>query len=121
MARERSYTAGHFSASTPAMAAARLAAARASSTWRCSSSRRLSALPRLRRQALPRRAVGCEAGIEDKELSVSDVLDLTVAEAVQLFADRAVVAKLQPIVDVGLDYVASASPCPRSRAARRSA
>jgi excinuclease ABC subunit A len=53
---------------------------------------------------------------------VADVLDLTVAEAA-LFAanDREVVRALQPIVDVGLDYVRWASRCPRCRAARRSA
>ncbi|MFO1226993.1 excinuclease ABC subunit UvrA [Roseateles sp.] len=52
-------------------------------------------------------------GLKTKELSVSDVLDLTVAEAVNLFADhRAVIAKLQPIVDVGLDYVTLGQPVP---------
>ena len=46
-------------------------------------------------------------------LSVADVLELTVAEACQVFAnDGAVVARLQPIVDVGLDYVRLGQPVP---------
>ncbi len=48
-----------------------------------------------------------------KTLNVADVLELTVAEAVALFAgDRDVVRALQPIVDVGLDYVALGQPVP---------
>ena len=48
-----------------------------------------------------------------RELSVADVLDLTVNEAVQLFAqDREVLRVLQPIVDVGLDYVRLGQPVP---------
>nr|HET7860104.1 excinuclease ABC subunit A [Caldimonas sp.] len=48
-----------------------------------------------------------------RELSVADVLDLTVAEAVQLFRDdRDVVRLLQPIVDVGLEYVKLGQPVP---------
>jgi excinuclease ABC subunit A len=44
---------------------------------------------------------------------VADVLELTVAEAVELFRqDREVVAKLQPIVDVGLDYMRLGQPVP---------
>ena len=46
-------------------------------------------------------------------LNVADVLDLTVSEAVQLFAqDREVVRALQPIVDVGLEYVKLGQPVP---------
>jgi excinuclease ABC subunit A len=46
-------------------------------------------------------------------LNVSDVLDLTVSEAVQIFAqDREVVRALQPIVDVGLEYVKLGQPVP---------
>jgi excinuclease ABC subunit A len=49
----------------------------------------------------------------DRQLSVADTLDLTVSEAARLFADdRDVVAKLQPIVDVGLDYVRLGQPVP---------
>jgi excinuclease ABC subunit A len=48
-----------------------------------------------------------------RHLNVADVLDLTVAEAAQLFAqDREVVRALQPIVDVGLDYVKLGQPVP---------
>jgi len=47
------------------------------------------------------------------QLSVADVLDLTVAEAAHWFqGDREVVARLQPIVDVGLDYVRLGQPVP---------
>ncbi len=46
-------------------------------------------------------------------LSVADVLDLTVAEACVVFSgDTAVTARLQPIVDVGLDYVRLGQPVP---------
>ncbi|MFT3718063.1 excinuclease ABC subunit UvrA [Pseudorhodoferax sp.] len=45
--------------------------------------------------------------------SVAEVLELTVAEAVQVFErDREVVRALQPIVDVGLDYVKLGQPVP---------
>ena len=47
------------------------------------------------------------------QLSVADVLDLTVAEACIVFSgDPAVTARLQPIVDVGLDYVRLGQPVP---------
>ena len=46
-------------------------------------------------------------------LNVADVLDLTVSEAAQLFAqDREVIRALQPIVDVGLEYVKLGQPVP---------
>jgi excinuclease ABC subunit A len=46
-------------------------------------------------------------------LNVADVLDLTVSEAAMLFvADRAVLTALQPIVDVGLEYVKLGQPVP---------
>lgn len=46
-------------------------------------------------------------------LNVADVLDLTVSEAAQLFAnDRDVIRVLQPIVDVGLEYVKLGQPVP---------
>jgi excinuclease ABC subunit A len=48
-----------------------------------------------------------------KSLDVSDVLELTVADAVRLFADdREVVRALQPLADVGLDYVKLGQPVP---------
>ncbi len=46
-------------------------------------------------------------------LNVADVLALTVSEAAQLFAkDREVIRALQPIVDVGLEYVRLGQPVP---------
>jgi excinuclease ABC subunit A len=48
-----------------------------------------------------------------RQLSIADVLDLTVSEAVALFRDdREVVARLQPLVDVGLDYLRLGQPVP---------
>ncbi|MCU4118364.1 excinuclease ABC subunit UvrA [Variovorax sp. N23] len=48
-----------------------------------------------------------------RSLNVADVLDLTVAEAAATFAnDRDVLRVLQPIVDVGLDYVKLGQPVP---------
>jgi excinuclease ABC subunit A len=48
-----------------------------------------------------------------RQLSVADVLELTVSEAVQCFADdREVLRLLQPIVDVGLEYVRLGQPVP---------
>ena len=48
-----------------------------------------------------------------RQLSIADTLELTVSEAVQLFReDREVLQKLQPIVDVGLDYVRLGQPVP---------
>jgi excinuclease ABC subunit A len=49
----------------------------------------------------------------DRQLSVADVLDLTVSEAVQLFAaDREVLRRLAPLVDVGLEYLTLGQPVP---------
>ncbi len=46
-------------------------------------------------------------------LNVADVLNLTVSEAINLFAqDRNVVRALQPIVDVGLEYIKLGQPVP---------
>ncbi|MCZ8252619.1 MAG: excinuclease ABC subunit UvrA [Hylemonella sp.] len=46
-------------------------------------------------------------------LNVADVLELTVSEAAGLFAsDREVIRALQPIVDVGLEYVRLGQPVP---------
>ena len=48
-----------------------------------------------------------------KTLNVADILNLTVSEAAQLFAnDREVIRALQPIVDVGLEYVKLGQPVP---------
>ena len=52
-----------------------------------------------------------ETGV--RHLNVADVLDLTVSEAAALFAnDRDVIRSLQPIVDVGLEYVKLGQPVP---------
>ena len=56
-----------------------------------------------------------EVHIERKgrSVNVADVLDLTVSEAADLFsADRDVIRVLQPIVDVGLEYVKLGQPVP---------
>ena len=46
-------------------------------------------------------------------LNVADVLDLTVSEAAELFKhDREAIRALQPIVDVGLEYVKLGQPVP---------
>jgi len=48
-----------------------------------------------------------------RRLNVSDILELTVSEAAALFAqDREVIRALQPIVDVGLEYVRLGQPVP---------
>jgi excinuclease ABC subunit A len=48
-----------------------------------------------------------------RTLNVADVLDLTVSEAAGLFSeDRDVIRALQPIVDVGLEYVKLGQPVP---------
>ncbi|MEM6820293.1 MAG: excinuclease ABC subunit UvrA [Pseudomonadota bacterium] len=45
--------------------------------------------------------------------SISDVLELTVSEACEFFSDAPdVLARLQPLIDVGLDYVALGQPVP---------
>ena len=50
---------------------------------------------------------------QDKSLNVADVLNLTVSEAATIFAaDRDVIRALQPIVDVGLEYVKLGQPVP---------
>ena len=50
---------------------------------------------------------------DGRELSIADVLDLTVDEAVAAFARRKAVAKaLQPLVDVGLGYLRMGQPVP---------
>ncbi len=59
---------------------------------------------------IERKAIG---DVTPRLLNVSDVLELTVSEAVRLFAqDREVVRALQPIVDVGLEYVKLGQPVP---------
>jgi len=51
--------------------------------------------------------------VNARYLNVADVLDLTVSEAAELFTkDRDVIRALQPIVDVGLEYVKLGQPVP---------
>ncbi|MCX7742787.1 MAG: excinuclease ABC subunit UvrA, partial [Tepidimonas sp.] len=48
-----------------------------------------------------------------RELNVADILELTVAEAAQCFAEDAEVRRaLQPLLDVGLDYLRLGQPLP---------
>jgi excinuclease ABC subunit A len=57
------------------------------------------------------RAEVLEVKVEDR--SIADVLDMTVGEARAFFAgDTAVEAALQPLVDVGLDYLRLGQPVP---------
>ncbi|MBV8628318.1 MAG: excinuclease ABC subunit A, partial [Paraburkholderia sp.] len=52
-------------------------------------------------------------GVPARALSIADVLELTVSEAVAYFANDAEVLRvLQPIVDVGLEYVKLGQPVP---------
>ncbi|MEL7310961.1 MAG: excinuclease ABC subunit UvrA [Pseudomonadota bacterium] len=53
------------------------------------------------------------ANSDSKPLSIADVLELTVREACEFFSDAPdVLARLQPLLDVGLDYVALGQPVP---------
>ena len=66
--------------------------------------------PEILEVTIERKAIG---QVAPRVMSVADVLDLTVSEAVQLFAqDREVVRALQPIVDVGLEYIKLGQPVP---------
>jgi len=57
------------------------------------------------------RAETLEVGIEGK--NIADVLDLTVHEAIDFFHDRPkVLLALQPLVDVGLEYLKLGQPVP---------
>ncbi|MDR7380017.1 excinuclease ABC subunit A [Rhodoferax ferrireducens] len=66
--------------------------------------------PEILEVTIERRAV---ADARLVQLNVADVLDLTVAEAAIIFeGDRDVIRALQPIVDVGLEYVKLGQPVP---------
>ncbi|MDW5445120.1 excinuclease ABC subunit A [Polaromonas sp. SM01] len=66
--------------------------------------------PEILEVTIERKAIG---DVLPRLMNVSDVLDLTVSEASQLFAqDREVIRALQPIVDVGLEYVKLGQPVP---------
>ncbi|MBU6494547.1 MAG: excinuclease ABC subunit A, partial [Burkholderiales bacterium] len=57
--------------------------------------------------------VKIERGVPARALSIADVLELTVSEATGFFAGDAEVQRvLQPIVDVGLEYVKLGQPVP---------
>jgi excinuclease ABC subunit A len=66
--------------------------------------------PEILEVTIERQALGL---VHPRVLNVADVLDLTVSEAAALFAhDRDVIRALQPIVDVGLEYVKLGQPVP---------
>jgi len=66
--------------------------------------------PEILEVTIERQAAGAA---QPRVLNVSDVLELTVTEAAALFAgDREVIRALQPIVDVGLEYVKLGQPVP---------
>ena len=58
-------------------------------------------------------SVRLPAGPDGREISIADALELTVTEALELFADdRAVLASLLPLADVGLGYLRLGQPVP---------
>jgi len=66
--------------------------------------------PEILEVTIERQSIGAP---RPRALNVADVLDLTVSEAASLFAsDRDVIRALQPIVDVGLEYVKLGQPVP---------
>ncbi|MDP3604792.1 MAG: excinuclease ABC subunit A, partial [Polaromonas sp.] len=66
--------------------------------------------PEILEVTIERKAIG---DVHPRLMNVSDVLDLTVSEGSRLFAqDREVIRALQPIVDVGLEYVKLGQPVP---------
>ncbi|HEX7891251.1 MAG TPA: excinuclease ABC subunit UvrA [Ramlibacter sp.] len=66
--------------------------------------------PEILEVTIERHAAGAHA---PRVLNVADVLELTVSEAAALFSgDRDVIRALQPIVDVGLEYVKLGQPVP---------
>jgi excinuclease ABC subunit A len=66
--------------------------------------------PEILEVTIERQPIGA---LKPRALNVADVLDLTVSEAASLFAnDRDVIRALQPIVDVGLEYVKLGQPVP---------
>ena len=98
------------SASIPATAAARRAPATASSTSRCSSCRTsICAAPIATAAATATKS----SKFTCKGRSIADVLDMTVSEALAFFpAEREVQRVLQPLADVGLEYLKLGQPVP---------
>ncbi|EGI76601.1 excinuclease ABC subunit UvrA [Hylemonella gracilis] len=67
--------------------------------------------PEILEVKIERGADGAAGGL--RSLNVADVLELTVSEAAELFKhDRDVIRALQPIVDVGLEYLRLGQPVP---------
>lgn len=67
--------------------------------------------PEILEVKIDRGADGVAGG--SRSLNVADVLELTVSEAAELFKhDRDVIRALQPIVDVGLEYLRLGQPVP---------
>jgi excinuclease ABC subunit A len=66
--------------------------------------------PEILEVTIERQPIGA---VRPRAMNVADILELTVSEAAQLFAnDREVIRALQPIVDVGLEYVKLGQPVP---------
>ncbi|TFY99107.1 excinuclease ABC subunit UvrA [Ramlibacter humi] len=66
--------------------------------------------PEILEVTIERQPIGA---VKPRAMNVADVLELTVSEAASLFAnDRDVIRALQPIVDVGLEYVKLGQPVP---------
>ena len=66
--------------------------------------------PEILEVTIERQPIGA---LRPRAMNVADVLDLTVSEAASLFAnDREVIRALQPIMDVGLEYVKLGQPVP---------
>ena len=66
--------------------------------------------PEILEVTIERQPIGA---LRPRAMNVADVLDLTVSEAAALFAnDRDVIRALQPIMDVGLEYVKLGQPVP---------
>jgi excinuclease ABC subunit A len=66
--------------------------------------------PEILEVTIERQPIGA---LRPRAMNVADVLELTVNEAASLFAnDRDVIRALQPIVDVGLEYVKLGQPVP---------
>jgi len=77
--------------------------------------REMGSDPNLAREAHENAKVQTKLGSDPgfRSMNVADVLELTVSEAIQLFAqDREVARALQPIVEVGLEYVRLGQPVP---------
>ena len=103
------------SASIQATAAVRPAAAMASNTSRCSSCRTSTcAVPTATASASgPRSSRSVSSATAGRVAASPTCCELTVSEAVKFFADdREVLARLEPLAAVGLDYLRLGQPVP---------